>query len=118
MWFTQACNSDRTARVLRDLQKPANKRKQVYSYWGGGQLSPLQTPLLTSVLVLTKTHDWLAIACVALYVIGTCGASGAAPWPRPDLMTVATEVHAGPADDEPADENVEAASEETAPSAE
>ena len=47
--------------------------------------------MLTSVLVVTKNHEWLALACVALYLVGSCGASLRAPWPCGELMTVATE---------------------------
>ena len=62
-------------------------------------MSPNQTPLLSSVLLLTKTHDWLAVVCVALYLIGSCGASFVAPWPRTHLITTGGEVAAGAASD-------------------
>ena len=51
------------------------------------------------MLVLTKTHDWLAVVCVALYLIGSCGGSFMAPWPRHNLITTGGEVAAGSASD-------------------
>ena len=99
LWYTEACASDREARVLFNGFKAANKRKQVYMYLGGGQVSPNQTPLLSSVLLLTKTHDWLAVVCVALYLIGSCGASFVAPWPRTRFITTGGEIAAGAASD-------------------
>ena len=46
----------------------------------------------TSVVVLTKTHDWLAVTCVALYLIGGCGASSVPPWPKHELITTEPEI--------------------------
>ena len=61
-------------------------------YLGGGQVKCAQTLLLRSVVVLTRTHDWLAVTCVALYMIGGCGASSVPPWPKHELITTEPEI--------------------------
>ncbi len=78
-WWSRTCASDREASILVDPEAARMKKRVVYAYLGGGQMTVASASTVQCVVVRVKETQWGAIVLAVAAILSRCS---------PDLHTV------------------------------